>query len=177
MLTILVRHGYRLQDIITAYHLNALAKVMLTGSVMLGYAYLWEGWGPIYGNNIADRTALLATVLGPYAPTYWARVTLNIVIPQLLWLPVVRRSEILLFLISLGIIVGMWLERFDIVVPNLARNWMPSYWGVYYPTVWDWATLAGSIGLFLTIFLLLLRVLPIVSIAEAREMIAKDGSQ
>jgi molybdopterin-containing oxidoreductase family membrane subunit len=104
-------------------------------------------------------------------------VTLNIVIPQLLWVPVVRRSEILLFLLSLGIIVGMWLERFDIVVPNLARNWMPSYWGVYYPTLWDWATLAGSIGLFLTIFFLLLRVLPIVSIAEVREMIAKDGSQ
>lgn len=104
-------------------------------------------------------------------------MTLNTVIPQLLSLPVVRRSEILLFLLSLGIIVGMWLERFDIVVPNLPRNWMPSYWGVYYPTLWDWATLAGSIGLFLTIFFLLLRVLPIVSIAEVREMISKDGSQ
>jgi Ni/Fe-hydrogenase subunit HybB-like protein len=177
MLTILVRHGYALQDVITAYHLNALAKVMLTGSVMLGYSYLWEGWGPIYGNNIADRTALVATVLGPYAPSYWVRVTLNIFIPQLLWLPIVRRSEILLFLISSGIIVGMWLERYDIVIPNLARNWMPSYWGVYYPTLWDWATLAGSIGLFLTIFFLLLRVLPIVSIAEVREIIAKDRSE
>jgi molybdopterin-containing oxidoreductase family membrane subunit len=177
MLTILVRHGYALQNVITAYHLNAMAKVMLTGSVMLGYAYLWEGWGPIYVNNIADRTALLATVLGPYAPTYWARVTLNIFIPQLLWLPRVRRSEILLFLISIGIIVGMWLERYDIVVPNLAHNWIPSYWGVYYPTLWDWATFAGSIGLFLTIFFVLLRVLPIVSIAELRETVAKVRPQ
>jgi molybdopterin-containing oxidoreductase family membrane subunit len=177
MLTILIRHGYQLQEIITGYHLNAMAKVMLTGSVMLGYAYLWEGWGPIYSNNIADRTALIATVLGPYAPSYWTRVALNIVIPQLLWLPRVRRSEVLLFLISLGIIVGMWLERYDIVIPNLARNWMPSYWGVYYPTLWDWAILAGSIGLFLTTFLLLVRVLPIVSLAEVREIIAKGGSQ
>jgi Ni/Fe-hydrogenase subunit HybB-like protein len=154
MLTILVRHGYALQDVITAYHLNGLAKVMLTGSVMLGYSYLWEAWGPLYGNNIADRTAFFATILGPWASTYWARVTLNIIIPQFLWLPMVRRSEILIFLISSGIIVGMWLERFDIVIPNLARNWMPSYWGFYYPTLWDWAILAGSIGHFLTIFFL-----------------------
>jgi molybdopterin-containing oxidoreductase family membrane subunit len=100
-------------------------------------------------------------------------VTLNIIIPQLLWLPIVRRSEILLFLISAGIIVGMWLERFDIVIPNLARDWMPSYWGVYYPTLWDWATLAGSIGLFLSLFFLMMRFLSMVSISEVREIIAK----
>lgn len=177
MLTIVTRHGYGFQDIITAYHLNAMAKVMLTGSVMLGFSYFWEGWGPIYGNNIADRTAFIDTVVGTYASTYWARVTLNIIIPQLLWLPVVRRSEILLFLISAGIIVGMWLERFDIVIPNLARDWMPSYWGVYYPTLWDWATLAGSIGLFLTLFFLMMRFLPMVSISEVREIVAKGETK
>jgi hypothetical protein len=154
-----------------------MAKVMLTGSVMLGYSYVWEAWGPIYSNNIADRTAFLDTVFGTYAPTYWARVSLNIVIPQLLWLPAVRRSEILLFLISAGIIVGMWLERFDIIIPNLARDWMPSYWGVYYPTLWDRATLAGSIGLFLTLFFLMMRFLPMVSISEVREIIAKGDTK
>jgi hypothetical protein len=143
MLTLLVRRAYGFHDIITAYHINAMGKVMLAGSSMLGYSYVWEAWGPIYGNNIADRTAFLYTVLGTYAPTYWARVTLNVIIPQLLWLPLVRRSEILLFLISLGIIIGMWLERFDIVIPNLARNWMPSWWGAYYPTLWNWVILAG----------------------------------
>jgi Ni/Fe-hydrogenase subunit HybB-like protein len=177
MLTLLVRRAYGFQDIITAYHINAMGKVMLVGSVMLGYSYVWEAWGPIYANNIADRTAFLDTVLGTYAPTYWARVTLNIIIPQLLWLPIVRRSEILLFLISLGIIVGMWLERFDIVIPNLARNWMPSWWGAYYPTLWDWAILAGSIGLFLTLFYLMLRFLPIVSISEVREIIVKGDAK
>jgi Ni/Fe-hydrogenase subunit HybB-like protein len=173
-LTIIVRHGYALQHIITGYHLNALAKVMLTGSVMLGYAYLWEGWGPIYGSRFADRTQFLDLLFGFYAPSYWARIALNILIPQLLWLPVVRRSELLLFLISLGIIVGMWFERFDIVIQSLHRDYMPSYWGNYYPTLWDWATLAGSIGLFLTIFFVLLRFLPIVSISEVREIIAKE---
>jgi Ni/Fe-hydrogenase subunit HybB-like protein len=177
MLAIPVRHGYGLQDVITAYHINAMAKVMLVGSVMLGYAYFWEAWGPLYSRNIADRTWFEASVFGSYAPSYWARVTLNVIIPQLLWLPLVRRSEILLLLVSLGIIIGMWIERYDIVIPSLARDWMPSYWGIYFPTLWDWATLAGTIGLFLTLFLLMLRFLPIVSISEVRETIAKEPAR
>jgi Ni/Fe-hydrogenase subunit HybB-like protein len=177
MLTIPVRHAYALQDVITAYHINAMAKVMLVGSVMLGYAYLWDAWGPIYSTNVADRAEFLNSVFGTYAASYWARIALNIVIPQLLWLPVVRRSEILLFLISLGIIVGMWLERYDIVIPSLARDWMPSYWGSYFPTLWDWATLVGSIGLFLTLFFLMLRFLPIVSISEVREIIQQERTR
>ncbi|MBV8938108.1 MAG: polysulfide reductase NrfD [Alphaproteobacteria bacterium] len=176
MLTIVVRHGYAFENVITGYHLNAMAKVMLVGSIMLGYSYLWEGWGSIYGSDIAERTMFMDRIFGFYAPSYWAKLVLNILIPQLLWLPVVRRSEILLFLISGGIIVGMWLERYIIVIQSLHRNYMPSYWGTFYPTLWDWATLAGSIGLFLTIFFLILRLLPIVSIAEVREIIAKGGS-
>ena len=177
MLTIPIRRAYGLQDVITAYHINAMAKVMLVGSVMLGYAYLWDAWGPIYSSNIADRTEFLNSVFGTYAASYWARIALNIIVPQLFWLPVVRRSEPLLFLISLGVIVGMWLERYDIVIPSLARDWMPSYWGAYFPTLWDWATLAGSIGLFLTLFFLMLRFLPIVSISEVRESIARESSR
>ncbi len=122
MLTILVRRGYGLQDVITEYHFNALAKVMLVGSVMLAYSYLWEAWGAIYGSNVADRSEFFFRIFGFYAPSYWAKIALNILIPQLLWLPSVRRNEILLFLISLGIIVGMWLERFVIVIPSLSHN-------------------------------------------------------
>jgi molybdopterin-containing oxidoreductase family membrane subunit len=173
MLTILVRWGYRLQDVLTGYHLNALAKVMLVGSVMLGYAYLWEAWGPIYGSDVAERTQFFFRIFGFYAATYWGKIALNVVIPQLLWFPAVRRSQILLFLISAGVIVGMWLERFVIVIPALSRNYMPSYWGVFFPTVWDWAALAGTIGLFLSLFFLLLRVVPIVSMSEVRELIEK----
>ncbi len=177
MLTILVRRGYGLQDVITAYHFNALGKVMLVGSVMLGYAYLWEAFGPIYGSSVADKSGFFFRIFGFYAASYWGKIALNVVIPQLLWLPAVRRSEIGLFVISVGIIVGMWLERFVIVVPTLSHAWMPSEWGVFYPTLWDWATLAGSIGLFLTLFFIFLRLFPIVSIAEMRELVDKRGSR
>lgn len=177
MLTIGVRHGCHLQGVITARHLNALGKVMLTGSLMLTYSYVWEAFGPFYGSDIADRTMFLERVFGLYAGTFWAKTILNAVIPQLLWFPWVRRSEALLFLISLGIIVGMWLERFVIVVTSLHRNWSPSMWGDFYPTFWDWATLAGTIGLFLTLFFLILRLLPIVSIAEMREIIDRERAR
>jgi Ni/Fe-hydrogenase subunit HybB-like protein len=177
MLTISVRHGYHFEDIITEYHLNALAKVMLVGSVMLAYSYLWEAWGAYYGGDIAERTMFNARIFGFYAAAYWAKLALNIIIPQLLWLPAVRRNEILLFVISGGVIVGMWLERFVIVVTSLHRNYMPSEWGNFYPTFWDWATLAGTIGLFLTLFFLILRLLPIVSIAEVREIVEQQRSK
>ncbi len=176
MLTIPIRRGYGFQDLITEYHLNALGKIMLVGSLMLGYSYVWEAWGPYYGSDVAERTMFDARIFGLYAATYWAKIALNLVIPQLLWLPAVRRSEILLFLISAGIIVGMWLERFVIVVTSLHRNYMPSEWGNYYPTLWDWLILAGSVGLFLTLFFLILRFVPIVSMAEMREIVEKKGS-
>jgi Ni/Fe-hydrogenase subunit HybB-like protein len=177
MLTVWVRHGYGLQNLITTYHLNALGKVMLIGSLMLGYSYLWEAWGPFYGSDVAERTMFVERVFGFYAPTFWTTIALNIVVPQLLWLPAVRRSETMLFVIALGIIVGMWCERFVIVVTSLHRSYMPSEWGNFYPTLWDWATLAGSIGLFLTLFMLMMRFLPMVSIAELRDLAAQKQPQ
>jgi molybdopterin-containing oxidoreductase family membrane subunit len=177
MLTILVRWGYGLQDVITGYHLNALAKVMLVASVMLAYAYLWEAFGPIYGSDVAERTQFFARIFGFYAGCYWGKIALNIVIPQLLWLPTVRRSELLLLVISAGIIVGMWLERFVIVIPSLSYNYIPSYWGLFFPTLWDWAALAGTIGLFLTLFFLFLRFVPIISMSEVRELIEEKRSK
>jgi molybdopterin-containing oxidoreductase family membrane subunit len=174
MLTILVRWGYRLHDVITGYHLNALGKVMLVGSLMLTYAYVWEAFGPLYGSDIAEKSRFLYGIAGFYAPSYWTKIALNAVIPQLLWLPFVRRSEPALFAVALCVIVGMWLERFAIVVPSLAHDYTPSYWGVYFPTLWDWAVFAGSIGLFLTLFFLLLRFVPIVAMAEMRELIEEE---
>jgi Ni/Fe-hydrogenase subunit HybB-like protein len=174
MLTIMVRWGYGLHSVITEYHLNALGKIMLTGSVMLIYSYVWEAWGPFYGSEVAERTMFLERVFGLYGWLYWTHLVLNALIPQLLWLPWVRRRPLPLFLISAGIIVGMWIERFIIVVTSLHRNYMPSMWGDFYPTFWDWATLAGSIGIFLMLFFLIIRFLPIVSIAEVREIMHKE---
>ena len=177
MLTIMVRWGYGLQNVLTEYHLNALAKVMLVGSVMLGYAYVWEAFGPIYGSDVAARTEFFERTFGFTAPLFWSEKVLTVVIPQLLWLPLVRRNQFLLFLISGGIIVGMWQERFMFTTASLEHNSMPSYWGVFYPTLWDWAALAGTIGLFLTLFFLFLRFAPIVSIAEMREVVEQEKSK
>ena len=173
MLTIPLRHAYSLQMVITGYHLNALGKVMLTGSLMLGFAYFWEVFGPYYGSDVAERTMLGGRLTGTYASVYWATVALNITAPQLLWWPAIRRSEWALFLISSGVIIGMWCERFVIVVTSLSRDHVPSEWGSYVPTIWDWGVLVGSIGLFLVIFFVILRLVPIVPLAELRELIAE----
>ncbi len=177
MLTIMVRWGYGLHDVLTGYHFNALAKVMLVGSVMLGYAYVWEAFGPIYGSDVAERTEFFQRIFGFTAPLFWSEKILTIVIPQLLWLPLVRRNQLLLFLISGGIIVGMWQERVMFTTASLEHNYMPSRWGVFFPTLWDWAALAGTIGLFLTLFFLFLRFAPIVSIAEVREVVEAERSK
>jgi Ni/Fe-hydrogenase subunit HybB-like protein len=171
MLAILIRWAYGLEDILTEYHLNAMAKIVLVGSLLLAYAYLWEGFGAIYGSNIADRTMFLDRISGLYAPSYWAKIALNVIIPQLLWFPLFRRRQIPLFAISLGIAVGSWLDPYVVIVQSLHRNYMPSEWGNYYPKLWDWALFAGSIGFASTLFLLMLRLLPIVSVAQLRPMI------
>jgi len=174
MLTIVVRWGYSLQNVVTAYHLNAMSKVMLVGSLMLTYAYVWEAFGPFYSGDEAAKAEFLSRVYGFTAPAFWSEKILTVVIPQLLWLPFVRRNQLLLFFISLGIIVGMWQERFVFVTSSLEHNHIPSYWGFFFPTFWDWAALAGTIGLFLTLFFLFLRFAPIVSIAEVREIVEEE---
>ena len=174
MLTVPLRRAYRLDGVISEQHLNALGKVMLTGSLMLGYAYLWEAFGPYYGSDIAERTMFTERVFGIYAWSFWPTIALNIAVPQLLWFPAVRRRGWALFVISALVIIGMWCERFVIVVTSLHRNYMPSEWGNFTPTFWDWATLAGSVGLFLTLYFLIIRWLPIVSMAELRELIARE---
>jgi molybdopterin-containing oxidoreductase family membrane subunit len=170
LLTIPIRRAYRLQAIITDYHLNALGKIMLTGSLMLGFAYFWEAFGPFYGSEVAERTMFVERVFGLYAPLFWATIVLNIALPQLLWWPAVRVNEAMLAIISIAIVVGMWCERFVIVVTSLHRNHIPSEWGNYTPTLWDWATFAGSIGLFLTLFFIMLRLVPIVPLADMRQL-------
>jgi molybdopterin-containing oxidoreductase family membrane subunit len=108
---------------------------------------------------------------GPYAPAYWLLILCNVVTPQVLWLKRVRTSAPLLFAVSIVINVGMWLERFVIVVTSLHRDYLPSSWGMFYPTIWDWATMIGSLGLFATLFFLFIRFLPMISIFEMRTIL------
>ena len=123
---------------------------------------------------------IMNRMTGPYAPVYWTLILCNIVIPLgTLWSSKIRRNVAALFVISLIVQTGMWLERFVIVVTSLHRDFMPSSWGMYYPTGWDWATFLGSIGLFFTLFLLFIRYLPMISIFEMRglahELKEKEG--
>jgi molybdopterin-containing oxidoreductase family membrane subunit len=108
---------------------------------------------------------------GSYAWSYWLLITCNVVIPQLLWSGRVRRSVPMLFGIAIVVLVGMWLERFVIVVTSLQRDFLPSSWGMYSPTFWDWATFLGTLGLFFSLLFLFVRVLPAISMSEMRELV------
>jgi len=107
---------------------------------------------------------------GPYWPYYWTLVFCNILTPQWLWIKRVRTSPLGLFVVAMIVSVGMWLERFVIVITSLHRDFLPSSWGMYYPTIWDWMTFVGTLGLFITLFFLFIRALPMISIFEMRTL-------
>jgi len=108
---------------------------------------------------------------GPYAPTYWALIFCNLLFPQILWLKKIRTSTVWLFVVALDVLTGMWLERYVIVVVSLHRDFLPSSWGIFYPTIWDVATYVGTIGLFFFLFFLFIRSLPMISIFEVRTLL------
>jgi molybdopterin-containing oxidoreductase family membrane subunit len=114
-------------------------------------------------------------MLGPYAPVYWTVVVCNVVVPQLMWWKRVRLSVLTLFTISIVVNIGMWLERFMIIVTSLHRDFLPSSWDIYHPTFWDWATLIGSLGAFAWLFLLFVRFLPSISISEMRKLVLEKN--
>jgi molybdopterin-containing oxidoreductase family membrane subunit len=170
-LAIPIRAAYGLKDFITDRHLENMAKVMLATGLIVAYGYAMEAFIAWYSAAEYERFMYWNRIAGPYAPAFWALVLTNILIPQALWLKKVRRNVPLLFLISLVINTGMWLERFVIVVTSLHRDFLPSSWGMYYPTIWDWATYIGTIGLFLVLFFLFIRFLPMISIFEMRTLL------
>jgi molybdopterin-containing oxidoreductase family membrane subunit len=170
-LAIPIRAIYKLEDFITMRHLENMAKVMLVTGLIVAYGYLTEAFIAWYSADKFELFVPLNRMTGPYAPAYWALITCNIVIPQALWFRKVRTNVPVLFLISLIVNVGMWLERFVIVVTSLHRDFLPSAWGNYAPTFWDWSTFIGTIGMFLALLFLFLRFLPMISIAEMRTML------
>ncbi len=174
-LAIPLRWAYGLQDFITLRHLDNCAKLMLVTGLIVAYGYMMEGIIAWYSHNTFEQYVFLNRALGPYWPTYWLILACNVAIPQLLWFTRVRRSVPALFALSLIINLGMWTERFVIVITSLHRDWMPSAWDMYYPTVWDWVTLIGSIGLFVWLFFLFIRLLPVISISEMRELVRETA--
>jgi molybdopterin-containing oxidoreductase family membrane subunit len=173
-LAIPIRAFYKLEDFITLRHLENMAKIMLATGLIVGYGYMMETFMAFYGGHSFDRFMILNRMTGPYAAFYWLLILCNIVIPQSLWFRRVRTSVPALFVVALVVNAGMWLERFVIVVTSLHRDFVPSSWGMYYPTSWDIATFVGTLGLFLTMFYLFIRFLPMISIFEMRGLVGES---
>lgn len=175
VVTLLVplRKIYHLEDFITPRHLDNMAKVMLATGLFVAYGYIAEGFTAWYSGNPAERFWLFNRSFGQSGWAFWALMLCNILIPQALWLGRVRTSPILLFVVAIVVNVGMWLERFVIIVVSLQQDFLPSSWGSYAPTGWDWGLLLGTIGLFITLIFLFVRVLPMISIFEMRHLLVE----
>jgi len=178
-LVIPIRKFYGMEDFITMRHLQNMAKVMLATGLMVAYGYSMEAFMAWYSANTYEGFMMWNRMTGPYWWAYTMLILCNVVTPQSLWFKRVRTSVPALFVISLVVNVGMWLERFVIIVTSLHRDFLPSSWGRYSPTFWDWATYTGTLGFFLMLLFLFLRFLPMISIFEMRTLLpaAKPGER
>ena len=170
-LAIPLRAVYGLQDFITDSHLDKMAKVMLATSLMVVYGYGMEVFFGWYSGNMYEEYMINNRMSGPYATSYWALILCNAMVPQLLWSKRIRRHAVLLFIVAIVANIGMWLERFVIVITSLHRDYLPSSWDMYYPTRWDWALFIGTLGFFIALLFLFIRFLPMISIFEMRELV------
>jgi molybdopterin-containing oxidoreductase family membrane subunit len=170
-LTIPLRKVYGLESFITMRHMHNMAKVMLATGLIVGYGYILEAFFGWYSGNRFERYMIWNRMHGPYASYYWALILCNIITPQFLWIKRVRENLLVLWFISIVVSIGMWLERFVIVVTSLHRDFLPSSWGMYQPTQWDWAMFIGTIGFFFTLLFLFIRFLPMISIFEMRTIL------
>jgi Ni/Fe-hydrogenase subunit HybB-like protein len=170
-LAIPLRKVYGLEDFVTMRHLNYMGRVMLATGLVVAYGYMMEAFTAWYSANLYERFMMWNRFTGPYAPMYWTLLLCNVVIPQGLWFERVRARVPALFVIAMAINVGMWLERYIIIVTSLHRDFLPSSWGMYAGTSIDWSVYLGTLGLFLTLFLLFIRFLPMISIFEMRTLL------
>ncbi|WP_368310161.1 NrfD/PsrC family molybdoenzyme membrane anchor subunit [Luteibacter sp. CQ10] len=168
LLSLAMRRAYGLGRYITDVHLDKLAKLMLAAGCVVTYGYAAEVFTAYYGGDPFETAVIAHRLHGAYAWTFWSTVALNSVAIQALWWPAARRNRLVLVLVSAGVLAGMWLERFMLIVTSLYRDYLPSSWGMFYPTLWDIVFLLGSIGLFGLLFLLFVRWLPVLAIAELR---------
>jgi molybdopterin-containing oxidoreductase family membrane subunit len=171
ILAIPIRSLYGLEDFLTRRHLNNCAKLLLASGLVTTYGYFIELVMAVYSGAPREVAVQYDRFFGASAPVYWVVLACNVAIPQTLWLARVRNSPLALFAVSLVVLVGMWLERWMIVIGSLQRGFLKSSWGLFAPTFWDYATLFGSVGLFFTLFVLFVRFLPMMSIAELRDLL------
>jgi len=174
-LTIPVRKLYKMESLITLRHLDNMAKVMLVTGLIVAYGYTCEAFYAWYSGAEYERFMMWNRAFGPYWPAYWMLILCNIAIPQALWFKKVRHNPIPLFIVTIIINIGMWLERYVIVVTSLARDFLPSSWGTYHGTIWDWGIFLGTLGFFTACMCLFIRYLPMIAIHEVRHLHHKDS--
>jgi molybdopterin-containing oxidoreductase family membrane subunit len=177
LLAIPARHFFGLQDVITLRHLENMNKIILATGMMVGYAYAVEFFIAWYSGNVYEKFTFVNRLLGPYWWSYWIMWSCNVIAPQLFWSKRIRTTPWAMLIVVIFVNIGMWFERFVIVVTSLSRDYLPSSWGVYVPTWVDLCTLAGSFGLFFTLFLLFVRYVPIVAIAEVKAIMPQADPQ
>jgi Ni/Fe-hydrogenase subunit HybB-like protein len=173
LLVVPLRRLLSLEDFITGRHLDILCKMLLVSSLCLAYAYMMDAFSVFYGGESAEKTQFVDKIKGSLAWIYWATILFNVALPQLMWFSRLRINQTLIVFVSLGVIVGMWCERYTIVVMSLRRTHMASAWGNFDPTFWDWATLFGTVGLFVSGILLAVRFLPAISMFEMRKLLQR----
>ncbi|MDP2303603.1 MAG: NrfD/PsrC family molybdoenzyme membrane anchor subunit [Ignavibacteria bacterium] len=172
---IFVRKIFDLENIITINHLEKMNKVILATGMMVGYAYAMEFFIAWYSGNPIEQFVFINRAFGPYAWAYWIMVSCNVIFPQFFWIKKIRRSIPIMLMIVIFVNIGMWFERFVITVTSLHRDFLPSSWGYYTPTLVDFGVLIGSFGLFFTLVLLFTKTLPVVSISEVKAV--AEGAQ
>jgi Ni/Fe-hydrogenase subunit HybB-like protein len=173
-ISIPLRKYYGLEDFITMRHLRNMAKIMLATGLIVCYGYMMEAFMAYYSGNEYERFMIYNRMTGPYGWTYWLLILCNALVPQILWFRRARHSVPILFGVSLVVSVGMWLERFVIIVTSLHRDFLPSSWAMYKPTHIDWAMFIGTIGLFASLMFLFVRFVPVISIFEMRTLLPES---
>jgi molybdopterin-containing oxidoreductase family membrane subunit len=171
-LLIIARQVLGFQHLITIRHLENMTKVIVVTGGIVGVAYMTEFFTAWYGGNLYELFTFKNRAFGPYAWAYWIMVSCNVLSPQFFWIKKIRTTPWMIFLLSLVINVGMWFERFVIIVTSLHRDFVPSSWSMYKPTIVEVGTLIGSFGLFFTLFLVFTRILPMISIGEVKAVLS-----
>jgi molybdopterin-containing oxidoreductase family membrane subunit len=177
IIAVALRSWFGLQNLVTDEHLDLLGKVLLASGLMTAYGYVFEVFDAFYAGGLREVATVHDRFFGQYAWAYWGAVLFNFVPLQGLWFAKVRRCPVLLFLIGTSVVIGMWLERYMILVTSLYKDFLVSSFGEYHTTFWDWGTYLGTIGLFLTPFLLFIRYIPSISIFEDKEVLAREKKE
>lgn len=174
LLAIPVRSMYGLKDLITMRHIDWMCKVTMATGLVVFYGYMCEVFYGWYSGDQYEWFMIMNRFRGPYAPFYWSLILCNGVVPNFFWSHRVRHSIPAVYIISILVSIGMWLERFIIIPASIHRDFLPSSWGIYTPTVWDWGMFLGTMGLFVFLMFLFVRFVPMIAIAEMKDLLHRS---